>query len=152
MHQNDIPALRETLTPALAELGYELIDMEFVREGRDQYLRFFIYKPEGVTVDDCEIASRMLSEKLDELDPIDDNYYLEVSSPDLNRPLKTQRDLERNLNEQIELTFYKKRNGLKKLQGKLLAFDEDTLQLELPKEAVTIDRKDVAKINVAIVF
>lgn len=152
MHKNDIPELRDTLAPELKSLGYELIDLEFVKEQGDQYLRFFIDSPDGIDVDDCERASRMLSEKLDVIDPIDDNYYLEVSSPDLSRPLKTDRDLERNIGELIELTFYAKRDGSKKQQGTLVDFDDKSLQWERNGKVESIDRKDVAKIMIAIVF
>ena len=113
-----IRKLKENLESDINGLGYELVDIEFVNEGKNKILRFFIYKDGGITIDDCEKTSNFLSERLDEIDLIKSFYYLEVSSPDLSRPLKTDRDLERNKDELLEI---KLKNG-EKFIGKIRNF------------------------------
>lgn len=152
MNKTQLEELRGRLTQEVEGLGYELIDVEFVKEHGDRYLRFFIYRPDGISVDDCEAVSEHLNPILDELDPIDEAYFLEVSSPDLNRPLKTDRDLERNLGEQLELSFYQKLDGQKKRTGKLVAFDDKTVTLEVSGKEETYEREAISKIKIAIVF
>ncbi len=88
-------------------LNYELVDVEYIKESGSYYLRIYIDKPGGITLDDCQIMSVAVSEKLDENDPIKEAYYLEVSSPGLDRPLKTDKDLKRNLGKDIEVKLYK---------------------------------------------
>ena len=152
MSKELIKRLKNDLEKDVVELGYELVDIEFVREGNDNFLRFYIYKEDGITVDDCELVSKRLSDRLDELDPISQSYYLEVSSPDLNRPLKTDDDLRRNLGVLLDISLYKKIDDKKQFRGELLAYDDSEITIESEGQERKIDRKDISKINVAIVF
>lgn len=153
MSDNLIENLRFQLEPEIEELGYELIDLEFVNEDGENRLRFYIYKEDGVSLDDTEIVSRYLDTRLDELDPIESSYYLEVSSPDLNRPLKTSDDLRRNLGNEINIHLYKKIDGSKEYEGFLDSYDEENIVLELEdKTKKTFNRKDVSLIKIVIRF
>lgn len=152
MTNNLINRLKDEVEKDINELGYELVDIEFKTEGGENYLRFYIYNEEGIVIDDCEKVSRFLDIKLDELDLINKQYYLEVSSPDLNRPLKTDDDLRRNLGTILEVGLYRKVNGSKDYQGELVSYDNETITLSVNDEDVTIDRKDISIIKVAIIF
>ena len=88
-----VSIVREHCEPIVEELGYDLVDLEYVKENGNNFLRFYIGKPEGISIDDCQKVSELVGEKLDEIDPIKESYYLEVSSPGLDRPLKTDKDL-----------------------------------------------------------
>ena len=104
----------ELVTPLIEQNNFELVDIEYVKEGSNWYLRVYIDKPGGINVDDCELISRALSDKLDEEDFIDDAYILEVSSPGLGRPLKKDKDFERSLGEDVEIKLYRMKDGTKK--------------------------------------
>lgn len=147
-----INKLKNEFEHDINELGYELVDIEFKTESGENFLRFFIYNEEGITIEDCEKVSRFLDVKLDELDPINKQYYLEVSSPDLNRPLKTDDDLRRNLGTIVEVGLYKKINGSKNYQGELISYDDDSITLEIYEEEIKLERKDISIIKVAIIF
>ncbi|SHH99894.1 ribosome maturation factor RimP [Sporanaerobacter acetigenes] len=154
MKKRDIVKIVEELSiPIMGELGFEIVDIEFVKEGPNNYLRIFIDKPGGITIDDCQKASEIISDKLDEIDPIDVSYYLEVSSPGLDRPLKTNKDLNRNLGEDIEIKLYQGINGKKLYMGKFLSFNNDCIViLDDENNEVELSRKNIAKINLAIRF
>lgn len=93
----------ELLEPILADMNFELVDVEYVKEAGTWYLRSYIDKPGGITVDDCEAVSRQFSDRLDQEDFIEDSYIMEVSSPGLDRPLKKDKDFERNLGREVEI-------------------------------------------------
>lgn len=123
-------AKTEELLAPIAEANHvEIYDVEYVKEGSDWYLRCYIDKEEGVSIDDCEAVSRMLSDKLDETDFIDDAYILEVSSPGLGRQLKKDRHLEKSLLREVDVKTYKPIDGTKEFTGTLKAFDENTITL-----------------------
>lgn len=134
--------------PIVEELGLELVDVEFVREGRDWYLRVFIDKDGGVTLDDCEAVSTPLSDKLDELDPIPQSYFLEVSSPGVERPFKTDRDFEKAIGDYVRVKFYKAVNGRKTVEGILEKYDGETVTILTDDDKREIyQMKDISKIN-----
>ena len=143
-----INKLKENLENDINELGYELVDIEFVSEGKNKFLRFFIYKDGGITIDDCEKTSNFLSERLDELDLIKSFYYLEVSSPDLSRPLKTDRDLERNKDELLEV---KLKNG-EKFLGNIMEIKKDSLIFKCEDEQKEVRKSEIKTIKIEIVF
>ena len=118
------------LLPLLAEHNFELVDVEYVKEGGNWYLRAYIDKEGGITVDDCEVISRTLSDWLDREDFIADSYTLEVSSPGLGRPLKKDKDFERSLGEAVELRLYKPRDKQKEFAGILKGYDRETVTVE----------------------
>jgi ribosome maturation factor RimP len=109
----------ELAKPIAEQNSYELVDVEFLKEGSSWYLRIYIDKPGGISIDDCQIVSEGLSDILDKKDPIEQAYFLEVSSPGLERPLKTQRDFDKYKGEDVELKFFKPIAGSKTIIGKL---------------------------------
>jgi ribosome maturation factor RimP len=137
---------------------YELSRTEFVKEGADWYLRVYVDKVEGegygiMGTDDCEAISRYLSAKLDEADPIKQNYYLEVSSPGMDRPLITEKDFRRFMGSLIEIKLYKALDGCKFYTGTLTGYDNGAVTIEDAKgKAITLQQSDAAKINLAVVF
>ena len=131
------------LTPIVEANGYELVDMEYVKEAGEWYLRAYIDKPGGFTLDDCELVSREFSEKLDEEDFIDGSYILEVSSPGLDRPLKKEKDFERT---------YRPVDKQKEFCGTLTAYDSNSVTIEEEGQPRTFEKKDIALIRLAIEF
>lgn len=124
----------------------QLVDVEYVKE-REWYLRVFIDKTGGIGLDDCQLVSRSLSDWLDEADPIPYAYHLEVSSPGLDRPLKKDKDLERNIGNQIEATFFAPWEGQKKWVGSLVDFDLDVIKIEIEEKMIELPRKQIAQIR-----
>ena len=122
------------LMPIVEAKGFELVDVEWVKEGANWYLRAYIDKENGITVDDCEEVSRALSDLLDEEDFISENYILEVSSPGLDRPLKKEKDFARSIGKDVEVKLFKAINKEKEFVGILKAYDEDTVTLEMEDE------------------
>ena len=151
----------QLITPLLEKNSFELVDVEYVKEGANWYLRAYIDKEGGITVDDCEIISRELSDLLDEEDFIPDAYILEVSSPGLGRQLKKEKDFKRSLGEEVEVKLYKgmeilnekgKKVKVKEFFGYLQEYDEESVTLDLGEEKLKIERKDIAIIRLAIHF
>lgn len=149
------------IEPIVAKNEFELVDVEYVREGSNWFLRAFIDKPGGITVDDCELVSREFSDLLDKEDFIEDSYIMEVSSPGLGRQLKKDKDLKRSIGEEVEIKLYKgikqmrknKEVSVKELSGFLTAFDESTITIELEDETtMELQRTDIAIIRLAIHF
>jgi ribosome maturation factor RimP len=143
----------ELLQPVMEEHHFELVDVEFVKEAGTWFLRAYIDKPGGITIDDCEVVSRRLSDLLDENDFIEEAYILEVSSPGLGRPLKKDKDLERSLGESVEVRLFRAVEKQKEFTGILKAWDKDTVTLEFEDEAeLTIERANIALIRLAFDF
>lgn len=141
------------LLPIVEQYGFELVDVEYVKEGSLWYLRAYIDKPGGITVDDCEAVSRAFSDILDEKDYIEDSYIFEVSSPGLGRPLKKEKDFKRSIGEEVEIRTYRAIDRQKEFIGFLKAYDEDTVTLEYDDETTQVfDRKDIALIRLALDF
>lgn len=149
--KNIIKNIKEHCESMIEELGYDLVDVEFVKENDDNFLRFYIGKPEGIDIDDCQKVSEIVDAKLDELDPIQESYYLEVSSPGLDRPLKTDKDLKRNIGKDIEISLYKSIDGKKKHIGELLNYTEDYIKIkeDIAKE-IELEREFISNIKLAI--
>lgn len=148
-----IKSLNDYFEPMINELNFELVDLEFIKENNRNILRFYIDKTNGININDCQKASEIISEELDKLDPIKDAYYLEVSSPGLDRPLKTNKDLKRNIGKDIEVNLYKSIDGKKQIIGELLAYDDDFLIVyESNSEEVSIDRKYISQIKLWVDF
>lgn len=143
----------EILQPIVEEHGFELADVEYVKEGSNWYLRAYIDKPGGITVNDCETVSRKLSDILDEKDYIDDAYILEVSSPGLGRPLKKEKDFKRSLGEEVEIRTYRMIEKQKEFTGILRAYDETTVTIEMENGTEkTFEKGNIALIRLAFDF
>lgn len=141
------------LAPIVAANGCEIYDVEYVKEGSDWYLRAYIDKPGGITVDDCEAVSRRFSDILDEKDYIEDSYIFEVSSPGLGRPLKKEKDFQRSLGEDVEIRTYRPIDGQKEFEGALKAFDKNTVTIAYEDDAEQIfQRSEIALIRLALDF
>ncbi|MBO4685851.1 MAG: ribosome maturation factor RimP [Lachnospiraceae bacterium] len=136
------------LLPILADLNFELVDLEFVKEAGNWYLRAYIDKPGGITIDDCEKVSRTLSDVLDREDYIEEAYYLEVSSPGLTRPLKKARDYDRNIGRPVDIKLFRAVEGCKEFTAILASYTDDTVcvTLEDGKE-LTIAKKNISLIR-----
>ena len=143
----------ELLLPIVEEYRFELVDVEYVKEGSNWYLRAYIDKPGGITVDDCEAVSRRLSDLLDEKDFIEEAYILEVSSPGLGRPLKKDKDFARSIGEEVEIRTYKAIDHEKEFTGVLKSFDKDTIVIELEdNEIMNFARDNIALVRLAFDF
>jgi ribosome maturation factor RimP len=143
----------ELVLPLIAEHNFELVDVEYVKEAGNWYLRVYIDKEGGITVDDCEIVSRSLSDLLDGNDFIEDSYILEVSSPGLGRPLKKEKDFKRSLGKEVEIKLYKAVNRQKDFEGILKSYTEQTVTIEMDEEeTMTFDRSDIALIRLSFDF
>ena len=142
----------QLLAPIVSDFGFELVDVEYVKEAGNWYLRGYIDKPGGITVNDCEAVSRLFSDRLDEKDFIEDSYIMEISSPGLDRPLRKEKDFIRSLEKSVEVRTYKPVDGRKEFEGTLKAFDEETVTIEEDGNARTFLRKDVALIRLAVEF
>ncbi len=141
------------LMPITKECGVEIYDVEYVKEGGSWYLRAYIDKEGGVTIDDCEKVSRKVSDAMDKEDFIPDAYILEVSSPGLGRALKKDKHLAQSIGENVELKTYKPIEKKKEFSGVLEAFDESSVTLRIEEgKSMKFDRSDVAVIKLAIDF
>ena len=143
----------EILLPIIEEYGFELVDVEYVKEGGTWYLRTYIDKEGGISIDDCEKVSRRLSDILDEKDYIDDTYIMEVSSPGLGRPLKKEKDFKRSLGKEVDIRTYRMIDKQKEFTGILKDYDKDTVTIELDDETLkTFEKGDIALIRLAFDF
>ena len=131
----------------IEKLGYSLYDVEYVKEGPEYYLRIYIDKESGIDLNDCEKVSNEINEILDKADYIKEQYYLEVSSPGIERKLRKDKHLEQNISKNVEIKLFKKDNDVKKeYTGKLKAFNQEEIIIETDKE-ITIERKNIAQIK-----
>ncbi len=143
----------EKLKGVIEEMGFELVEVSYVKENSGMSLIFTIDKDEGVTIDDCELVSRKIDPILDELNPTDDApYTLVVSSRGLDRPIKTDRDLKRTLGKKVELTLFSKLNGKKEFSGELKTFDEKTVTLVENEKELVFEREKIAVMKLVIEF
>ena len=143
----------EILQPIIDANGFELVDVEYVKEGGTWYLRAYIDKPGGITVDDCELVSRAANDILDEKDFVEDSYVFEVSSPGLGRPLKKEKDFARSIGEEVEIRTFRPINRQKEFYGILDTYDKETVTIELEnEEKIQINRSDIALIRLAFDF
>lgn len=141
----------ELVMPIIEEHGFELVDVEYVKEGADYYLRVYADKEGGINIDDCVLISRSLEEKLDAADRMTDAYILEVSSPGLTRPLKKEKDFQRNLGKKVEVKLYRAVDGMKEFEAYLEGYTDSTLTLRLPDEESSkeFQRSDISMIRLA---
>ena len=128
-------------------LGYELYDVEYAKEGKDYYLRIFIDKPEGIDLNDCEKVNDGINELLDQADYIKEQYFLEVSSPGIERTLRKDKHLEANIDSLVEIKLFKPIEKQKVLQGILKEFSNETLTIETEEKNIEISRKDISVIK-----
>lgn len=151
-----VDVVEELVQPIIDQLQLELVDIEYVKEGKDWFLRVYIDEDNGVDIETCGVVSEQLSEKLDEVDPIPHNYFLEVSSPGAERPLKTEKDFKQAVGKNVFLKTYEPIDGEKTFEGPLLHFNGETITVEITiktrKKAVEIPYEKVAHARLAVSF
>ncbi|WP_429635810.1 ribosome maturation factor RimP [Aneurinibacillus aneurinilyticus] len=152
MSQHVIAVTEELVAPILEEENLELVEIEYKKEGSNWFLRVYIDKEGGVDIEDCGRVSEKLSKKLDEVDPIPGAYFLEVSSPGAERPLKKEQDFERAVGKHVHVTTYEPINGSKVFEGELVSYDGKQLEIKEAKASALIPRDKVASARLAIVF
>ena len=140
------------VSPIIKELQCELVDIEYKKEGSQWYLRIYIDKPGGVTIDDCQAVSEQISDLLDESDPIPHSYILEVSSPGLDRILKKDSDFIRYKGTKVDVSLYRPVNGSKKHTGILEGISNDLISIKVNEEIVAFNRSDIAMVRLAVEF
>ena len=141
----------ELIMPLIEQHQFELVDVEYVKEGSDYYLRVYADKEGGINIDDCVLISRSLEEKLDAADRMTDPYILEVSSPGLTRPLKKEKDFKRNLGKKVEVKLYRAVDGCKEFEAVLVGYGDSTLTLQKDgnEEPEEFSRNDISMIRLA---
>lgn len=151
-----VETVTDLVQPILDEHGFYLYDIEFVKEGKSWYLRVYIDKDKGITLNDCALVSDQLSEVLDQTDPIPQAYFLEVSSPGAERPLKNEQDYQRAVNDYIHVSLYQQIDGKKAYEGTLTKLSDKELTLDYLDKTrhrqVVIDRSKIAQARLAIKF
>ncbi|MBL4934897.1 ribosome maturation factor RimP [Clostridium sp. YIM B02515] len=146
MNKDDlIKRLYQIIEPSIAEEGYELYYLEYVKENGENFLRIYIDNSSGIGLDDCEKVSRRVSDIIDAEDPISDSYYLEVSSPGIDRTLYNDKHLEKNINNSVIVRLNKLYAGKKLFEGKLISFNpkeiiinSDNVDTSIPREIIKI--------------
>jgi len=141
-------SVRKHIEPKVNELGYEIYDIEYVKEGTNWYLRIYIDKENGISIEDCEIVSRGIDTLIDELNPIKTAYSLEVSSPGVERVLRREEHFKKYLNTEVEVSLFKPVNGEKKIKGILTDFNENELKID----DFNIERKDISVVKTVYNF
>ena len=143
----------ELITPILDRMNFELVDVEYVKEGGTWYLRAYIHTRGGITVNDCEAVAREMNEILDREDFVEDSYVFEVSSPGLGRPLKKEKDYIRSMGKEVEIRTYRAINREKEFYGILSAYDENTVTIKTEDGTeMTFEKSDIALIRLAFDF
>ena len=143
----------ELIAPILDRMNFELVDVEYVKEGGTWYLRAYIDKEGGITVNDCEAVAREMNEILDREDFVEDSYVFEVSSPGLGRPLKKEKDYIRSMGREVEIRTYRAINREKEFYGILSAYDENTVTIKTEDGTeMTFEKSDIALIRLAFDF
>ena len=140
------------ILPILDRMDFELVDVEYVKEGGVFYLRAYIDKEGGITVNDCEAVAREMNVLLDEKDFIPDSYTFEVSSPGLGRPLKKEKDYVRNMGKEVEIRTYRAINRCKEFYGLLTAYDKDSVTIDADGEEMRFEKAEIALIRQAVHF
>ncbi len=143
----------ELALPIVESFGFELVDVEYVKEAGTWYLRLYIDKEGGITINDCEAVSRLFGEKLDEEDFIQEAYVMEVSSPGLGRPLKKEKDYRRSMGKELEIRTYRPIEKQKEFYGILSAYDDNSVTITLEnQETMVFQKADIALIRLAFDF
>ena len=146
---NSAERVYELIKDAVEAEGVRLWDVRFLKEGASWYLRVFIDKPEGISIDDCTNVSHAIDPIIDEADPIDVSYYLEVCSPGIERELTRSRHYEESLGKQVRLKLYRAYDGKKEITGTLEDVTEENVTLVTEGNVLTMERKNISKANLS---
>ncbi len=145
--KNITEKVTEIAAPIVESKGFDLVDVEYVKEGSNWYLRVYLDKDDGITIDDCQIISEELSDKLDKKDPISNSYFLEVSSPGLERPLKRDKDFERYKGESVEVRLFSSVDKKGTFEGELIGLEENNIVIKAEDDIYKFDRKNVSLVK-----
>lgn len=152
-HEDYEARTEELIAPILERMNFELVDVEYVKEGGNWYLRAYIDKEGGITVNDCESVAREMNVILDREDYVEDSYVFEVSSPGLGRPLKKEKDYIRSMGKELEIRTYRAIDRKKEFYGILSAYDDKTVTIEQEDGASrTFEKSEIALIRLAFDF
>ncbi|MGX7417741.1 ribosome maturation factor RimP [Carnobacterium gallinarum] len=155
---NVVDTVKNIVQPIVDEFNFELVDVEFVKEGKNWFLRTYIDKPGGIDIEECALISEKISEKMDSIqpDPIPQMYFLEVSSPGAERPLKKEKDYQNAIGSYVNISLYEPVNGEKMYEGTLKEVTEDsltvTIRIKTREKDMEFNRKKIAKARLAIKF
>lgn len=153
MSQSTVAKIESLITEKIENYNYELVDVEFIKEGKEWFLRIYIDKPEGITLDDCEFMSKELEKLLDEKDIIKTSYILEVSSPGIERPLKKEKDFMRYIGSKVYIKTFVPVEGQKEFRGKLKDFKDGIIFLSLNTgKEYEIDFNKISSANLTVDF
>lgn len=139
--------IEELVTEPIINLGYRVYDVMYVKEGRDNYLRIFIDNDAGISIDDCEKVNNEITDMLDDANIIKDQYFLEISSPGVERHIRKEKHLEAHINKDIDVKLFKPINKQKELTGKLKEFNKDTLTLLVENEEIKLERNNISSMK-----
>ena len=139
--------VREAIEPTVSELGYSIWDITYAKIGADYHLEITIDSEDGINIDDCERVHRAIDPILDECDPIEGFYYLEVSSPGVERELRTEEHIALSVGERVEAKLFASRDGKRSFVGELLGLSDGSVMIECDGETVSIPRADIAKLT-----
>lgn len=150
MKKNVEDIVEKLVTPIVEKENFELVDIEYVLEGGHRYLRVYIDKEGGISLKDCQIVSEELNKVIDEIDPITENYFLEVCSPGLDRPLKKDKDFVRYEGREVEVKLYKPLDGKKQFEGELVGLFDGIVKIKSNEEIIEFSKKDISIIRLAL--
>ena len=144
----------DIILPVVSELGYDIWDVEYVKEGADWHLRVTIDSPDGIDINDCEKVHRAIDPVLDEADPIEDAYYLDVSSPGLEREIRTEKHYLACIGEKVEVKLFTAHDGMKSFVGRLVKYSEsdENVTVEVGSKEITVSKKQISKCNIYFDF
>jgi ribosome maturation factor RimP len=142
----------EIALPIVEKCNFELVDVEYLKEGANWYLRVFIDKEGGITIDDCQQVSEELSNELDKTDPIKQSYFLEVSSPGIDRPLKKEKDFEKFKGEQVDVKLFQPLDGRKIYEGELIGLNDNIISIKIKDSIIEFERDKVATVRRVVKF
>ena len=147
MAKNIEEKVEQLIEKTINELGYELYDVEYAKEGKDYFLRIFIDKNEGIDLNDCEKVNDAVNPILDDADYIKEQYFLEISSPGIERTLRKDKHLKQNIGEKVEIKLFKPINKQKNIIGILKDYNAEQIEIETSEEVCKIDRKNISVIK-----
>ena len=139
--------VEKLVSPIVEKMGYELYDVEYIKEGREYYLRIYIENQDGISLEDCEKVSNAITDILDKEDYIKEQYFLEVSSPGVERVLKKDKHLKSNIGANVQVKLFKPLNGKKQYEGILKDFDSNNIKIETSSQVLEIERQNIGQIK-----
>ncbi len=139
--------IEELVTKPINNLGYRVYDVMYVKEGKDNYLRIFIDNDKGISLDDCEKVNNEITDMLDEVDYIKDQYFLEISSPGVERHIRKDKHLEKSLGKEVDVKLFKSVDKQKELTGTLKEFNENTLTITVENQDIIIERSNISSMK-----